>query len=816
MGFFHDFFSKLRADRRHGPSREECLNLAAEHDAIQRAMPVVEFSPDGTILSANEKFLRIGGFELADLAGKHHRDFIEPEDARRPEYDVFWRELARGKPRSIEARGRRADGSEVWVEAFYSPVTDAEGRVYKVVCLGNDITRRMTQAADSASQIEAIGKSYAVIEFDIDGTILRANSNYLDLTGYTSNELRGRHQRVLLDPVDAEGEQYQAYWRRLVQGEWVSGVFRRVAKDGREFWIDGSYNPIRDHHGRVYKVVEFATDVTERHAAATENRVLRTTLDHAPSKIMLADADMNISYINDALETFFDEVEGDMREMLPNFESHNLVGKNVDQFHRHPERVRKTLEHLDAPMITTAELAGLSLKFVFTPLFGENGERLGTIVEWINRTEEVAFTNELSDVVQGAIAGDLSRRIAVEGSATLYARLSKAINQLVSICDDIVGRTVQMLGSLAGGDLSRTMDGEYSGEFGKLKDDFNTTIAKLTGVVASIQSTATAVKVAADEISRGNTDLSQRAEEQASSLEETAATIEELTSTVAQNANNARAASELAKETRHAAEQGSDVVRRTIDAMSEIDQASARIVDIIGVIDEIAFQTNLLALNASVEAARAGDQGRGFAVVASEVRDLAGRSATAAKEIKGLIADSSRRVTEGSRLVDESGETLSDIVERVKQVTDIVTDIASASVEQAAGIEEVNKAVCQLDQLTQQSAVLVEEDAAASEAMGDQADKLAHMIRFFKVSNDRRTVDLGAPSVHGRRAGYGRRATDRPLPEAGGSSDFEQRRGFERRASDRRGGDSNSPRTGANAPRHLAAVNANDEEWAEF
>jgi methyl-accepting chemotaxis protein len=241
---------------------------------------------------------------------------------------------------------------------------------------------------------------------------------------------------------------------------------------------------------------------------------------------------------------------------------------------------------------------------------------------------------------------------------------------------------------------------------------------------------------AAREISTGNTDLSQRTEEQAASLEETAASMEELTNTVRQNAENAQQANKLASSASEVAVKGGSVVAEVVQTMDGITQASRKIADIIGVIDEIAFQTNILALNAAVEAARAGDQGRGFAVVAAEVRNLAQRSANAAKEIKGLISDSVSKVESGSKLVDTAGKTMEEIVQSVKRVTDIMAEISAASQEQRGGIEQVNTAVTQMDKVTQQNAALVEEAAAAAKSMEDQTNSMAEMVGQFVLSDE--------------------------------------------------------------------------------
>ncbi|MFK8047061.1 MAG: methyl-accepting chemotaxis protein [Halioglobus sp.] len=487
---------------------------------------------------------------------------------------------------------------------------------------------------------------------------------------------------------------------------------------------------------------------SERAQAAITSRI-KQALDCVNGNVMIADTDNKIIYMNEAVTAMMREAQSDLRKDLPHFDSAELMGADIDLFHENSPHQKNDLSNLKDTYVDDVEIGGRSLRLTASPIVDADGSRLGTVVEFMDRTLEVSVENEIQEIVHGAMVGDLSQRIELSDKDGFFETLSSGVNELMDVSERAINDTVGVLGSMAHGDLTKTIEADYSGSFGQLKSDTNATIAKMTEVMAEISGSANSVLNGSHELSQGNTHLSQRTEEQAASLEETASSMEEMTSTVRQNADNAMQANQLAASARSQAEKGGCVVSDAVSAMSEITASSKKIADIIGVIDEIAFQTNLLALNAAVEAARAGDQGRGFAVVASEVRNLAGRSATAAKEIKDLIEDSVSKVDEGSKLVDESGQTLEEIMASVTKVSDIIAEIAAASQEQSDGIEQVNKAVAQMDESTQQNAALVEEAAAASESMGEQARSLNELVGFFqtkgspakKVFTDRRTVD---------------------------------------------------------------------------
>jgi methyl-accepting chemotaxis protein len=499
----------------------ELMDLRGQMQAISRSNAVIEFALDGTILTANDNFLNAVGYTLDEIKGKHHRMFVDPIERESGPYLAFWQRMGEGEFRSGQYKRIGKGGRELWLQSSYNPILDANGKPFKVVKYCQDITEQKLRAADCEGQINAISKAQAVIEFNLDGTVLRANENFSRAMGYSEAEIRGRHHRQFVDPVYAETDEYKTFWHKLGRGEYDAGMYQRVAKGGREVWLQASYNPVFDASGRPVKVVKFASDVTAQKQQA---------------------------------------------------------------------------------------------------------EQLATLV-----------------------------------------------NQVRSSTDEI--------------------------------------------------------QQSAEEISKGNSSLSQRVETQAASLQQTSASMSHMTETVRANADNAQKANQLASTARDHAEEGGKIMEQAVAAMQVINESSRKIADIIGVIDEIAFQTNLLALNAAVEAARAGEQGRGFAVVASEVRSLAGRSASAAREIKALINDSVTKVESGSKLVAHSGTSLSSIVASVQKVATIIGEISQASAEQTSGIDQVHRAVALMDEGVQQNAALVEQAAAASESIVQQVRDLNESVR---------------------------------------------------------------------------------------
>ncbi|MRR49999.1 MAG: HAMP domain-containing protein [Rhodocyclaceae bacterium] len=481
---------------------------------------------------------------------------------------------------------------------------------------------------------------------------------------------------------------------------------------------------------------QLRTRIEAERQVARENMRVKIALDNVSTGVMIADDQRKIIYINKAVQEIMNDAETDIRKVLPNFSATRLVGESMDSFHKNPSKQADMLSSFTSSYTANLVVGGRYMRVVASPVFGAAGERLGSVAEWTDRNAEVAVEQEVQNIIVAAGQGDFSKRLETENKQGFFHGLAEGLNQLLETTSRGLEDIANVLKALAAGDLTKRIDGDYQGLFGQLKDDTNITIERLREVVGRIKDATESINTAAKEIAAGNQDLSSRTEEQASSLEETASSMEELNATVKQNAENSRQANELAKSSNDIASRGGEMVKRVVVTMGEIQDSSKKIADIIGVIDSIAFQTNILALNAAVEAARAGEQGRGFAVVATEVRSLAQRSATAAKEIKSLIAESVDKVEGGAKLVQQAGATMDEVVSSFRQVADLVTEISGASREQSSGIEQVTQAVSQMDEVTQQNAALVEQAAAAAESLEEQAQGLVQAVGLFKLSEN--------------------------------------------------------------------------------
>ncbi len=539
------------------------LDASAVLDALSRSLAIIEFDLTGKILKANDNFCKAIGYQPSEIVGRYHRMFMTPEDLASTEYKAFWAKLSRGEYDQGQYRRRAKNGEEIWIEASYNPVFRF-GKPYKVVKIATDITAIKRKSAEDDGKLAALSQAQAIIEFTPDGVILGANENFLATLGYTPEEVVGKHHSMFCEPAYAQSQDYRDFWKELGKGHFSTGQYMRLGKDNKRVFIQASYNPIIDERGRVFKVVKFAFDVTDRMHAV---------------------------------------------------------------------------------------------------------EELGAALE----------------------------------------RLSQC-------------------------NIRITLDKPFVGELERLRLDFNKSIAEFQKTLENVLGQTGDLTRSSQEVSEASVDLAERSREQAVALEETSTALEEITATVRSSTENMRETRKLVQSARASTVASTEVVERTVDAMQRIETASREISQIIGVIDEIAFQTNLLALNAGVEAARAGDAGKGFAVVAQEVRELAQRSANAAKEIKALINNSGTEVLEGVRLVGETGEALKQIDALVRHIDGNVDTIAKAADEQAVGISEINKAVNRLDRMTQENAAMSARTTVISTTLAQGADALAQLVSLFKLN----------------------------------------------------------------------------------
>lgn len=767
MGFY---FYRLQ-----NQSDRASADLNGQLSAIDASQATIEFKLDGTVVAANANFLKTLGYSLEEIVGKHHSMFVDSVYASSPEYRQFWSDLAAGKSQISEFKRIGKNGKEIWIQASYNPIADVHGKPYKVVKFATDITAAKLANADFNGQLQAISKAQAVIEFDLQGNIQNANENFLATVGYTLEEIKGKHHRMFVETAHANSHEYRTLWEELRAGKFQAGQYKRIAKSGKEIWIQATYNPIFDMNGRPFKVVKFATEVTE-------------------SKLQTADYEGQLAAIDKAQATIEFNLDGTIRAANSNFLAtvgyslDEIKGKHHSMFveagYGNSAEYRTFWEDLRAGKFQAAQYKRFGkggkeiwIQASYNPIFDLNGRpfkivKYATDITASKRMEfEIAEAqkrdaqqaidmqnkvNEILIVANKVAQRDYSQELTVCGSDVI-GKLGEGLTKFFANKQETefreqqrndrdreqaeelqrkVAVVLKIVNSVADGKFDVDIPNLGDDAIGQVASALQQAVNSMKSALGEVRDVSSTVSSAAEQLTAVAREITAGAQTQASSLEETASSLEEITSTVKQNSDNAQQARQLANGSRDVAEKGGAVVSEAVQAMGEINQSSKKIADIITTIDEIAFQTNLLALNAAVEAARAGEQGRGFAVVAAEVRNLAQRSASAAKEIKNLIQDSVRKVENGTDLVNKSGQTLSEIVSSVKRVTDIVSEIAAASKEQLTGIEQVNKAVSQMDRVTQGNASQTEEMSGTAASLLSHAVQLSDLVGRFQLDPD--------------------------------------------------------------------------------
>jgi methyl-accepting chemotaxis protein len=664
-------------------AKQDSLHHEGLINAINRAQGVIEFDLSGNVISANDIFLDITGYALSEIVGKHHRMFCPAEYGRSSEYDVFWEKLGAGEVHSGTFKRIGKNGREVWIQATYNPIFDLGGRPVRVVKYATDMTARRQAAAEADSKVQAISRSHAVVEFDLNGIVLQANDNFCNLLGYSASEVIGQHHRVFCNPGYAASEEYQRFWQKLARGEHDSGEYRRVAKTGEDRWIQASYSPILDLNGRPWKVVKYALDVTTERRINNDYRGKVEAIGRSQAVIEFdlegTVLDANPTFL-DIMGFSLDEVRGKHHRMfcepeLAQSREYSEFWTTLGRGEHHSGEYRRVGRGGKTVWI----------RATYNPILDLSGRPFKIVKFAVDVTAERQRTAEFEgqvaavDRTQATIEFDLAGNV-ITANTNFLSLMGYTLREVIGQHHSMFCDTAY-LKSREYGDFWRELnDGKaHAGRFHRLgKYGRDVYIQASYGPIFDLSGKPLRVIKHAYDVT-AQVELEQKISTKSKEME---AKVAELSGTIKDITSGASGAAQLSVVTQGAARQGSDAINNAIEAIDLISRSSKQISKIVGVIGELASQTNLLAFNAAIEAVRAGEQGVGFSVVAEEVRKLAEHSAKAATEITDLIEESSARVAIGTDRSHSARKAFEEIVGSVEKTAASIDQIAASAAEQ--------------------------------------------------------------------------------------------------------------------------------------
>ncbi|MEM9751144.1 MAG: PAS domain-containing methyl-accepting chemotaxis protein, partial [Pseudomonadota bacterium] len=642
------------------------VSISGQVEAIARSHAFVEYDLDGKILNANSNFLVLVGYDREELVGRDYAALVDPETRESVSYGEFWDGLRRGEYQTGEYKCIGKGGRQIWLQASFNPVAGLDGRLAKIVMVGSDVTGQKFISADYKGQIAAIETSQAVAEYEMSGEFRRANQKFLDVMGYTSEELRGREHDVFVDEETRASERYRAMWDALRRGEYQSSEYKRVNKKGEEVWLQACYSPILNLSGKPIKVVEHATDITETKNANRTALFKGSAFDGSSVAMMMIDRDFMVTYVNEATEALLSEHADSFRKLWPDFDPSAIIGCCIDRFHKNPAHQRTLLSDSSRlPFRTDITVEELKISLNVTGVFDTDGSYVGNVLEWDNVTTErlnagmLEALNRSQATIEFNLFGDV-----VNANQNFLELMGYRLEDIRGqhherFVDPQYATTAEYKAF-----WESLRAGEYqSGEYKRIASDgrevwiqasYNP-ILDNNGDPFKIVKYATDITAQVEERRRRETVQAQidkelgditlevgTAAEQAANAANMSGQTSENVQTVASSAEElAVSVNEISTQLAKATEITDSAVSKVhgaTDKISTLSQAAGKIGDVIELINEFAGQTNLLALNATIEAARAGEAGKGFAVVAAEVKDLANRSSSATEEITAQIS----------------------------------------------------------------------------------------------------------------------------------------------------------------------------------